>query len=263
MLHPPQLFLIPTPLGKTPANNSLPPDVIRQIHELDTFFVESIPSARSFLQWIEHPVPEYELKLYLLNKKTSPKEIPELLETVMTNGRAGMFSEAGAPAVADPGAELVRQAHKQGIIVTPLVGPSSITLALMASGGNGQQFTFHGYLPRNSEKLKKELNRIEKSARSDGYTHLFMETPHRTPQLWKELLATLQPDTYLGIGQNLTLPAEYTSAKEVMMWQVDTPEMPADPAIFFIYRNPETRIYRKSQSFSRKKKNSKKGKGRK
>ncbi len=233
----PRLYLIPTPLGKTSANNSLPPDVIRVIHELDTFIVESLPSARKFLQWIEHPIPEYELKLYVLNKKSSAKETQELIEVILESGKAGMFSEAGAPAVADPGAELVRYAHHQDIIVHPLTGPSSIILALMASGGNGQQFTFHGYLPRKKQDRIKSITKIEESAGKDGYTHLFMETPYRSSDLWKDLLENLKPDTVLGYGQNLTLDSESTAAKEVMMWQGLQQEIPNDPTIFFLYRH--------------------------
>lgn len=232
----PQLYLIPTPLGKTSANNSIPPDVIRIIHELDTFFVESLPSARKFLQWIEHPIPDYELKLYVLNKKSSEKDIQELIQVILESGRAGMFSEAGSPAVADPGAEFVRAAHNQDITVHPLTGPSSITLALMASGGNGQQFTFHGYLPRKKQERIKSIAKIEQAAGKDGYTHLFMETPYRSHDLWKDLLENLKPDTVLGYGQNLTLDSEVTAAKEVMMWQGLQHEIPNDPAIFFIYR---------------------------
>ncbi len=255
----PQLFLIPTPLGKTPANNSIPPDVIRQIHELDTFFVESVPAARRFLQWIEHPVPEYEWKLYLLTKKTSAKEIAEYLDVIRDTGATGIFSEAGSPAVADPGADLVRRAHQQGIQVTPLTGPSSIILALMASGGNGQQFAFHGYLPRESQQTRQSISSIERKAVSDGYTHLFMETPHRSPQLWQDLLETLNPKTILGFGQNLTLPNEYTAAKEVGAWRAESADLPAEPAIFFIYRNPEVKSFSGKKGYG-KKKGRKKGK---
>lgn len=248
----PKLYLIPTPLGKTPANNSVPADVIRIIHKLDTFFVESLPSARKFLQWVDHPIPEYELKLYLLNKKSTASEIHDMLQVVIETGSAGMFSEAGAPAVADPGAQLVHICHTNGITVHPLVGPSSVVLALMASGCNGQQFTFHGYLPREPESRKQAISRIEKNAGSDGYTHLFMETPYRNADLWDDLLATLKPDTVLGYGQNLTLPSEQTTSKEVMMWQADMEKLSDDPAIFFMYRKKSRKPDRRQQSGGKK-----------
>lgn len=258
MIAIPQLFLIPTPLGKTPANNTIPPEVIKQIHQLDTFFVESVPSARKFLQWVDHPVPEYEWKLYVLNKKTTGKDIAEYLDVIRETGATGMFSEAGSPAVADPGSDLIRKAHQQGIIVTPLSGPSSITLALMASGGNGQQFTFHGYLPRDTAKVKQKITSLERAAVSDGYTHMFMETPHRTPQLWKELLETLNPKTVLGFGQNLTLPNEYTAVREVGEWLAESAQLPAEPAIFFLYRNPELKTQHPKKGSSGKKKGARK-----
>ncbi|MEX2640998.1 MAG: SAM-dependent methyltransferase [Balneolales bacterium] len=228
------LFLIPTPLGKTPSNNALPPAVIETVHTLDTFLVENIQSALRFFQWIKHPVADYQLKLFVLNKKTPPEELNEYLGLLRT-GSVGMVSEAGCPAVADPGAELVKMAHSRGIDVVPLVGPSSILLALMASGMNGQSFSFHGYLPIDKQALQSAISRLEQDSSSRRQTQIFMETPHRNNALLKQLINQVHPDTRIGIAVSLTLPDEHITNKTASDWrQSPLPDLLRKPAIFLL-----------------------------
>ena len=149
------LYLIPTTLGKTPENNSIPEYTLEVIRKLEVFAVENLRSAVKFLQWVGETVPEYNIEFHQLNKHTSGEEIFEILRPLKAGKDVGILSEAGAPAVADPGAKLVKMAHQNGIRVVPLVGPSSILLALMASGFNGQTFAFHGYLPLDARPRER------------------------------------------------------------------------------------------------------------
>ncbi|MEX0772716.1 MAG: SAM-dependent methyltransferase [Balneolales bacterium] len=230
-----KLYLVPTPLGKTPSNNSLPPAVIETVHTLDTFLVENIQSALRFFQWIKHPIPDYKLKLYVLNKKTSAEEKNDYLDLLQKGSRVGIVSEAGCPAIADPGAEMVKMAHSRGIAVVPLVGPSSILLALMGSGMNGQSFTFHGYLPIDKNVLRSTIKRLEQDSSSKSQTQIFMETPHRNNTLLRELVNQVNTDTRICVAVSITLPDEQIITKTAGAWRESTlPDFLKKPAIFLL-----------------------------
>lgn len=233
--------MIPVPLGKTTANNSLPPDAIRQIHELSVFFVENIRSAVRFLQWIAHPIPEFNMEFYVLDKNTSPEDLASYGK-IIGKKAAGILSEAGAPGIADPGARLVSMAHRRNVPVVPLVGPSSILLALMASGCNGQQFCFNGYLPRGGQELDDQLRSLEKKSAKNGSAQVFMEAPYRNSSLMKQALEVLKPDTELCVAAALTLEQEFIRRYPVSAWKTKIRELPEGlPAIFVLQATVEPR----------------------
>lgn len=227
------LYLIPVPLGHLPKNTALAPATIEMVHQIDHFLVERMPSAIQFLQWIQHPTPDFKLSLAELNKRTSDMELPELLAPLMTGTSMGIISESGCPAVADPGSRVVRYAHQTGVKIHPLVGPSSILLALMASGMNGQAFSFHGYLPSHPDKRASRIRELC-SEFPRGYAHLFIEAPFRNAETLKTLLNQLPPDSMLGIAMDLTLPSEWIFSQAVSSWNETI--LPEDfskrPAIF-------------------------------
>jgi len=230
------LCLIPTPLGKIKENRVLPQYTIEVIRQLDFFIVENVKTAVSFLKWVGHPLPEYKITFRVLNKKTPEHEVISFLK-LMPERQTGLMSEAGAPGVADPGAKLVRLAHDSGIRVVPLTGPSSILLALMGSGLNGQQFTFHGYLPIDQDDRVRKIKELDRDSKTTNRTHIFIETPHRNMQLYEDLIRACTPETRLCIASNLTLPDESIRTRPVYKWQNDTkPALQGIPAIFLINR---------------------------
>ena len=228
------LYLIPAPLGKDPVNRVLPEHVISVVHSLDAFFVERIRQANSYLRWLKHPVPDYKCRFYELNKHTPGEDLLEMLSVLKNGVNAGIISEAGCPAVADPGSELVRLAHESGIRVVPLTGPSSVLLALMASGLNGQSFTFHGYLPKPGRERTEKIRHLQTESARKNITQIFMETPFRNNQLLEELRTELDPDTLLSAGVNLTLPEEQIITRRISDWKSETIDIDNKPAIFLI-----------------------------
>lgn len=231
------LYLIPTPLGPDPENRVLPEDVIRTVHRLDTFFVERIRQANSFLRWIHHPVPDFRCRFYELNKHTPGEDLLEMTAVLRNGTDAGILTEAGCPGVADPGSGLVRLAHESGIAVVPLVGPSSILLAMMASGMNGQAFSFHGYLPLPGQQRTERIRALERESAQRGVTQVFMETPYRNNDLLGELVRDLDEHTLLCTATDLTLPGERIISKRVGYWRKRTVEEVAPgqrPTIFLI-----------------------------
>lgn len=231
-----RLFLIPTPLGKSSANNALPPAVVEQIRNITIFMVEQLPSAVTILNWLQHPKPSYELTFHQLNKHTSAKEMVSYLSDIKSGRDAGIISEAGAPGVADPGGKLVNMAHSQNIKVVPLVGPSSILLGLMASGFNGQSFCFHGYLPRESSKRCANIRTLEESSRKHNRTELFIETPHRNKELTEDIIRTCHPKTKFCACSNLSLPNQQIISKPIDWWQRHQQAIPdKEPTIFLLY----------------------------
>ena len=233
---PGTLYLIPTTLGKTPENNTLPEYTLSILRNLDVLMVENLRSATSFLQWVGDTIPEYEIDFYPLNKKTTEQEIHDLLKPLLEGKNAGVLSEAGAPAVADPGAKLVKLAHQYRIDVVPLVGPSSILLALMASGFNGQSFAFHGYLPIDQKKRKSMISQLEGESRRHDRTQIFLETPYRNNELLKDILSVCSPSTGLCIATDITLPSEHIKTKYVSEWKSSKlPDLNKRPTIFIIY----------------------------
>ena len=229
-----KLYLIPTPLTKRKDNLVLPEYTIEVIRGLSCFIVEKIQSAQSFLQWINHPVPLHEITFRVMNKKTPVHEIISFLN-LLKNESVGLMSEAGAPGVADPGAKFTKLVHEKNISIVPLVGPSSILLALMASGLNGQQFNFHGYLPIQDSHRKQKISELERDSFKTGSTQIFMETPHRNHSLFSLLLDTLRTATKLCVAANLTSTEQFIKTKSVRDWKTQkNPDLNKIPALFLI-----------------------------
>ncbi|HQR61065.1 MAG TPA: SAM-dependent methyltransferase [Methylophilaceae bacterium] len=229
------LYLIPVTLGDDAIAKALPPDVVAIAQRLDTFVVENDKTARRFLGAIKTAKPVRELPLLTLNEHTTDKELPALLAPLLAGQDVGLMSEAGCPGVADPGAQLVALAHRNNIRVVPLVGPSSILLALMASGLDGQRFTFLGYLPSDKAERVKSLREIENESRKRRETQIFIETPYRNSHLLEDLLATCLPQTRLCVACNLTLETERVISKPVQDWKKSPlPDLHKQPAIFLL-----------------------------
>lgn len=230
------LYLIPNTLGKTPENNTIPDYVLNVIRDLNVLIVENIQTAVRYLQWVGNTIPEYEIEFLLLNKKTPVQEMASFLKPLKKGIDAGLLSEAGCPAVADPGSELIKMAHSQNIKVSPLVGPSSILLALMSSGFNGQQFSFHGYLPIKESDRRKAIQNLERESKSKNQTQIFMEAPHRNDVIIKDVVKYCQPDTRFCSATNLTLPNEAIISKPVSEWQQSqAASIHKKPTIFLLY----------------------------
>ncbi|MGI8893741.1 MAG: SAM-dependent methyltransferase, partial [Bacteroidia bacterium] len=204
-----KLYLIPTPLGETNPYAVLPANIEEVINQLDHYFVENEKSARHFLKKAGIKKPLQEIQLFPLNEHTEETETINYLQLLLKGTDAGIISDAGCPAVADPGADLIRMAHENKIKVIPLVGPSSIILALMASGLNGQNFTFHGYLSRDRNQRAKELKAMEAESKRKNQTQIFIETPYRNSHIAEAVLETCEPNTLFCIAADLTLGSEF------------------------------------------------------
>jgi 16S rRNA (cytidine1402-2'-O)-methyltransferase len=229
------LYLIPVTLGGDNIHAVLPPDVIVLTQKLEHFVVENEKSARQFLSLIKHSKPIRELNFALLNEHTDDKTLPNLLKPLLAGHDVGLMSEAGCPAVADPGAKLVALAHQKGIRVAPLVGPSAILLALMASGLNGQQFAFLGYLPVDKAERALKLKEIEKRAQTHNETQIFIETPYRNMQMLEAILTTCSPVTRVCIASQASLPDELIATKTVNQWkQSALPDLNKKPTVFLL-----------------------------
>jgi 16S rRNA (cytidine1402-2'-O)-methyltransferase len=232
-----KLYLIPTPLGKSPQNTVLPEHVLSVIRSLDLFFVENVNTARSFLQWVKLDQPDFKVTLLPLQRGTSPQDLHEYIRMIKPDRSAGIMSEAGCPGVADPGASLVAFAHRFNVQVVPLVGPSSILLALMASGLNGQEFTFRGYLPREDAPRKTVLSEIRNMVRSTTQTQIFMEAPQRNNVLLQELIKTLEPTYQLCVAAEITLADEWIKTMSVERWrETKLPDLSKKPVMFLVGR---------------------------
>ena len=243
---PGTLFLIPNTLGPTDAqpgalNHVLPGQVQAITSQLGYFVAENAKTARAFLKLvaIDHPLsrPLQEIRIAELNVNTPPAALSALLEPLLAGEDAGLVSEAGVPAVADPGADLVRLAHQHGIAVRPLVGPSSLLLAVMASGLNGQSFAFNGYLPTDAIARAKRIRELEARSRSEKQTQLLIETPYRNGQMLEALAATLQPGTLVCVATDLSLPSESVRTLTAAKWKAQlaagkAPEFHKKPTVF-------------------------------
>jgi 16S rRNA (cytidine1402-2'-O)-methyltransferase len=229
-----KLYLIPTLLGNTETNFVLPPALCSIVLELKHFIVEDIRSARRFLKVIDKSCNIDSLTFYTLNEHTSGSETLKYLDAAKKGESIGLLSEAGVPCVADPGNIIVRQAHINQIEVVPLVGPSSIILALMASGLNGQNFAFNGYLPVAKTDRSKAIKNYEKRAISENQTQLFIEAPYRNNQLFDDIINTCQPNTYLLIACDITLPTQHIKTAKIIEWRNSKPELHKRPVIFGI-----------------------------
>ncbi|NOT14017.1 MAG: SAM-dependent methyltransferase [Methylotenera sp.] len=229
------LYFIPVTLGDDRIANVLPPEVISIAHQLDTFIVENEKTARHFLSVIQHPKPIREIVFKTLNEHTSDKELPALLNALIAGKNVGLMSEAGCPGIADPGAKLAALAHQKNIRVVPLVGPSSILLSVMASGLNGQRFTFLGYIPSEKAIRINQLKSIEKQSKTHHETQIFIETPYRNQHLLEDILNTCNGETELCIACNISLQDEYIVTKRIKNWKQSTlPDLHKKPSIFLL-----------------------------
>ncbi|MGH8662498.1 MAG: SAM-dependent methyltransferase [Burkholderiales bacterium] len=228
------LYLIPVALGGDDSASQIPSASIDTARGLRTFIAENAKSARRFLRAIAHPGPLQDLKIHTLDEHT--RDVAPLLELLLSSEDCGLMSEAGCPAVADPGSALIRRAHEAGIRVVPLVGPSSILLALMASGMNGQRFAFHGYLPVERAERARRLKELE--ARASDETQIFIETPYRNSALLSALFQNCRGDTLLCIAADLTLPGGFVAARTVTEWKKKPPMLDRRPAVFLLSREP-------------------------
>ncbi|MDR0511410.1 MAG: SAM-dependent methyltransferase [Rikenellaceae bacterium] len=227
------LYLIPTPISEDHA--ALPQMNAEIVARLDCFIVENLRSARRFLAKAAPGKPIDGLELAELNEHTRPEELGGLIKPLLEGRDAGLLSEAGMPAVADPGAEVVALCHARGIRVSPLVGPSSIALALCASGLNGQSFAFNGYLPVKPPERAQAIRRYERRAQAEGQSQIFIEAPYRNARLFDDLLATCSPATRLCVAVDLLAPTQYILTRHVSEWRkAAKPEINKRPAIFII-----------------------------
>jgi 16S rRNA (cytidine1402-2'-O)-methyltransferase len=230
------LYLIPTPLGPTPLERVLPEETRRVAADLATFIVEHPKTARAFLKQLGTATPLQQLSLLELNEHTRPAELDALLAPLLAGHDVGLISEAGCPAVADPGADLVRLAHRRGIRVRPLVGPSSILLALMGSGLVGQRFAFHGYLPAKPDERARALRDLEKRAEQEDAAQVFIETPYRNRAMLDTLFAACRGDTWLGLAWDLTGDAEGVLSRRLDDWRQAPPDIDRRPCVFLLWR---------------------------
>jgi 16S rRNA (cytidine1402-2'-O)-methyltransferase len=229
-----KLYLIPSTLGDSAPFEVLPISIKKAIERIDHYIVENEKSARHFIKKISPRKSQPGLQLYTLNKFTESSELPSFLEPCLHGLDMGIISEAGCPAIADPGAVIVEMAHEKHITVVPLVGPSSIILGLMASGMNGQSFAFNGYLPIDGGERKRKIKQLEKKSKEEGQTQLFIETPYRNNKLLEELLRSLLPTTQLCVAADITLPTETIISKRVDQWKRITLDLHKRPAIFIM-----------------------------
>jgi len=229
------LYLIPCTLGDTPADQVLPLHVISIARKLQHFVVEQPKTARQFLSALKPEQPIQALHFATLNEHTAANELPELLVPLMAGHDVGIISEAGCPGIADPGANLVNLAHRNGIRVVPLVGPSSILLALMASGLNGQCFAFHGYLPIAEAERNKMISKLEAESSRLKQTQLFIETPYRNDRMLSALLAQCRPETLLCVATDITLSGEQIQTRSIAQWKSQPmPQLNKRPSLFLL-----------------------------
>lgn len=228
------LYMIPNSLGGETTSDIIPKDVKLIATSLRTFIVEDIKSARRFLRKMDREFPIDDSQFYVLNKKTDRGELTSFIQPLLKGVDIGVISEAGCPGVADPGAEVVALAHKKGITVKPLVGPSSILLTIMGSGFSGQVFSFHGYLPKDRKDRINALKDFEHDTRRSGKTHVFMDTPFRNMNVLDDLLNELSDSTYLCIACNVTLPTESIKTMTIKDWRENAYDLSKKPTMFAI-----------------------------
>jgi 16S rRNA (cytidine1402-2'-O)-methyltransferase len=231
------LYLIPTTLGGDHWEEIIPTHVAEVTRSLRSFFVEDARTARRYLSCLGMPVSIQELSFDILNEHSTQSDVENLLGHLLSGKSVGLLSEAGVPAVADPGSLLISMAHNKGVKVVPLTGPSSIILALMASGLNGQNFAFVGYLPVKPNERDKRIRQLELRSKEEKQTQLFIEAPYRNNQLLKSLVSVLHPETNLHISCDLTLPTEFVLTQRVKVWKKQMPDLHKRPSIFGILRD--------------------------
>lgn len=231
-----KLYLIPNTLGGKNINLILPKEIFSIITSLKYLIVEDLRNARRYLKLIDREIEIDEIEFFELNKHTEPGEVKKYLQPALNGHHMGVLSEAGLPGIADPGASIVRFAHENDVMVVPLTGPSSIFLALMASGLNGQSFTFHGYLPIQKNERQKSLKQLEKVAVQSGQTQIFIETPYRNNALMKDLLETCSYNTLLTVAVDISLETENILTRKIADWKSHVADLHKRPAVFLIGR---------------------------
>jgi len=231
---PPSVYVVPTPLGGPPSE-ALPAPALALVRDLRDFVAENAKSARAFLAAVGMPCALQELNIEALDEHTPEEAVHGLLAPLRQGRPLGLLSEAGCPAVADPGALLVAAAHREGYQVTPLIGPSSILLALMASGLEGQRFAFCGYLPRDRDGRDKRIRELERRSRTDRATQIFIETPYRNEAMIDALLRVCAPGTRLCVAANLTLPQQSVATRSIEDWRAAPPQPGRHPSVFLLF----------------------------
>lgn len=223
-------------MGDCNPMDVLPQTIKRSIELIHHYIVENDKTARKSIKLVVPEKKQSELKLFVLNKHTETKEHLDFIKPLLAGENMGLMSEAGCPGVADPGAVIVKLAHDRGIQVIPLVGPSSILLAMMASGMNGQSFTFHGYLPIEKDEKKASFKTLERVSFEKNQSQIFIETPYRNNKLLEDLIQVLHPETLLCIATDITLPTEYIRTKKIAAWKKESIDLHKRPTIFIIHK---------------------------
>lgn len=236
-----KLYLIPCTLSNPGENSVAPFDVLpqsikRAVDCIDYYIVENEKTARKFIKSIHPDKSQPSLQIALLNKRTEPGEYLDMIKPLLNGNNMGLMSESGCPGVADPGAVIVKLAHEKGIQVIPLVGPSSILLAVMASGMNGQSFAFNGYLPIDKQEKKTALKNLERLSFDKNQSQLFIETPYRNNTIFEDMLITLNANTKLCVACDITLPTEFIKTKTIKEWQKNKVDLQNRPCIFILHK---------------------------
>lgn len=229
-----KLYLIPSLLGDVEPLEVLPMAVRKVIDMTDHFIVENEKSARAFIKRVHPGKSQDKLQIEVLNKYTAPEDIPGFLDPCLKGQHVGIISEAGAPGIADPGSDVINIAYQKAIRVVPLVGPSSILLAMMASGMNGQNFAFSGYLPIDKGERNKAIKKMEKLSRDSGQSQIFMETPYRNHKLLDTVLEQCNDNSRLCIARDITLPSEFIQTHPISYWKKHIPDLEKKPTIFIL-----------------------------
>jgi 16S rRNA (cytidine1402-2'-O)-methyltransferase len=231
-----KLFLIPAPLSEKLPETVIPGKVLEVLRNLDQLVVEEIRTARWYLRKAGFQGDMDKMQFHVFNEHSQPEDLAPVIASLLSGHDVGFLSEAGLPCVADPGNELVREAHRRGIPVKPLTGPSSLMLALMASGFNGQNFAFLGYLPVKAQERMKEIRRIEKILYQQDQTQIFIEAPYRNLSLFNDLVKICDGETYLCIACDLTLETEWIRSYKIREWKKESPGINRRPAVFLLYK---------------------------
>ena len=231
-----KLYLIPTTLGETEPLEVMPISVKKVVEQIDYYVVENEKSARKFIKNIYPKKQQHSLKIMLLDKFSQESETKKYLDVCALGINVGLLSEAGVPAIADPGATIVKLAHQKNIQVVPLVGPSSVLLAMMSSGFNGQNFAFNGYLPIDNIAKRNAIKALEKLSKDKNQSQIFIETPFRNQKMFSELITTLASNTNLCIATDITLNTEFIKTLSVKDWKNQQPDLHKRPTIFIIHR---------------------------
>lgn len=230
------LYLIPVPLAENAAAKTFTPYLVNTINQINEYIVENGKTARKFLKEAGLAIPQSDLIIHDYGKHNRDTDNNIFFTGLLAGKDVGLMSEAGCPGIADPGSEIVALAHQKGIKVVPLVGPSSILLAIMASGFNGQSFTFHGYLPIDKVQRATKIKELENLSEKHNQTQLFIETPFRNNPILEEILRTCKPQTKLCIACNLTAEDEFVQTKTILQWRKQVPDLHKKPVIFLLFK---------------------------